>query len=419
MSADTKVLIMIGDGMGGRPVAELGGRTCIEACNTPALDRLAREGACGQLSPIRRGIPAGSDTAHMAILGYNPSELYRGRGPFEAKGVGLSPAAGDIAFRCNFATIDADGATIKDRRAGRIKTGTDQLAQAINEQIPEIDGVQILFKASVEHRAAMVLRGAGLDEHISEVDPHHDGIEYWACKPLPGFEDNEASVRTADIVNKFVRASYQVLKDHPLNKQREADGLLPANITLPRGVGTAVHLQPFSERYGKSGAMIVEVDLVRGLGMYLNMDIIDAEGATGGADTDEISIAKAIVGAFEDHDFVLANIKAPDLGGHDSAPEAKMAAISKVDNAVAYLLEHLNFDNTAMLITADHCTPVPVGDHSGDPIPTAFFGAGVTPDEVQSYGERACAAGSQGHYLGSDVMNILGNYVGWVAKFGA
>ncbi len=417
MADKNKALIFLGDGMGGRPVAQLDGKTTIEAADTPCLDRIASASACGMLNPISPGVAAGSDTAHMAILGYDPYKLYRGRGPFEAKGVGLDVRAGDVAFRCNFATVE--GKMIVDRRAGRIKAGTDELTAAINEQIPEIDGVQILFADSIEHRAALVLRGEGLDEHVSEVDPHHEGIDYWECKPLRGHEDNEAALRTAAIVNRFVERSYEVLKDHPLNKQREADGLLPANITLPRGVGAAVELEPFSQRYGLSGAMVVEVDIVRGLGMYLDMTVIAVEGATGSADTDEIAIARSVVSAFEQHDFILANIKAPDLGGHDGDIEQKIAAIEKVDRAMAYLLDNLDFGRAVVMVAADHCTPVSVGDHSGDPIPTMFYGCGVTPDEVSSYGERSCAQGYLGHFRGADVMNLLANYSGTGEKFGA
>ncbi len=424
MAAKAKMLILLGDGMGGRPVPELDGRTTIEATDTPAFDKIASEGACGLLNPISPGVAAGSDTAHMAILGYDPYQYYRGRGPFEAKGVGLEVNPGDVAFRCNFATIDngraLENRTVIDRRAGRINKDTDQLRQALNQQIPEIDGVEILFKESVEHRCALVLRGEGLNEHVGDVDPHlEEPADYLECKSLAGYEDNAAAHRTADIVNQFVERSRQALNDHPVNQAREADGLKPANIILPRGVGTAVELEAFAKRYQLSGALMVEVDLVRGLGLYLDMDVIACEGASGGRDTDELAIAAAVVSTFEDHDFVLANIKAPDLGGHDGDVEQKMAAIEKVDRALGYILDNLDFGHTVVMLAADHCTPISVRDHSGDPVPAAFFGYGVTPDEVPSYGERACAQGDLGNFRGSDVMNLLRNYAGAGGKFGA
>jgi len=429
MAAKAKMLIFLGDGMGGRPVPELDGRTTLEATDTPSFDRIASEGACGMLNPISPGVAAGSDTAHMAILGYDPYECYRGRGPFEAKGVGLEVNVGDVAFRCNFATVEngevLENRAVIDRRAGRIKQRTDELRQTINQQIPEIDGVKVLFKESVEHRCTLVLRGEGLDEHITEVDPHIDPgpnqppVPYHECKPLPGYEDDEAAKRTARIVNQFVERSRKALNGHPVNQAREADDLKPANIILPRGVGTAVELEPFAKRYKLSGALIVEVDLVRGLGLYLGMDVVTCEGATGGDDTDELAIAASVVSTFEEHDFILANIKAPDLGGHDGNVEQKIASIRKVDRALGYILDNMDFDRAVVMLAADHCTPISVRDHSGDPVPTAFFGYGVTPDDVQSYGERACAQGYLGHFCGSDVMSILGNYAGAGEKYGA
>ena len=161
------------------------------------------------------------------------------------------------------------------------------------------------------------------------------------------------------------------------------------------------------------------MDLVRGRGLYLEMDVVDVPGATGGADTDELAIAQAVEKAWADHDFILCNIKAPDLGGHDGDVAAKMAATQKVDRAVGYLLDHLDWTQTVMMIGADHCTPILVGDHSGDGVPIAVCGQGVRPDDVTTYGERACAKGSLGHIVGADVMPLLTNYSGNQHKFGA
>ena len=420
MSSHCKEIIFLGDGMGGRPVAALGGKTCIEAAYTPALDAMAAAGESGHLHPAGFGLPVGSDTAHMAILGYDPRKFYRGRGPFEAKGVGIDVRPGDLAFRCNFSTVE--NGIVTDRRAGRIKTGTDQLAALINKEFEGgIDGIQVIFKESVEHRAALVLRGEGLDHHIGEVDPHEEGVAYFQCAPSADCpaEDLDQAQRSAAVVNEFVRRSHLVLETAPLNVERKAQGLKPANAALPRGVGTAVELTPFQVQYGLHGALIVEVDLVRGLGMYLAMDVIDVPEATGGADTNELALAKAVQAAWDSHDFILCNIKAPDLGGHDGDARAKIASIEKVDRAVGYLLDNLDWRNTVMMIGADHCTPVTVKDHSGDGIPVAFYGHGVRPDDVMVYGERASAKGSIGHITGADVLQVLGNFAGTVHKFGA
>ncbi len=417
MSHIGKGIVFIGDGMGGRPLPELDGKTTIEAQDTPALDALARGGECGLMDPISPGQAAGSDTAHMAILGYDPFKYYRGRGPFEARGVGIDVRPGDVAFRCNFATVD--GRKVLDRRAGRIESGTDELAAAISEGVSHIGEVQCIFAPSVAHRAALVLRGEGLSHEITPVDPHESGVDYWDAKPLPDAEDPEAAQTTADLVNEFVRRSHEILENHPVNQARREAGKLPANIVLPRGVGTAVHLQPIEERYGLHSAMIVEVDLVRGLGHYLKMDVIRVPEATGGYDTDEIAMATAVAAALEDHDFVLANIKAPDVGGHDGDYQMKMEAIGKVDRAIGYLLDHVDFAATTILLTADHSTPCAVGDHSGDPVPVVFHGMGVRPDDVQSYGERPCAKGSIERIRGMDVMPLITSYIGAGKKFGA
>ena len=417
MSSDCKMLILLGDGLGDRPVPELNGQTPLEAMDSPDLDRIASQGLCGMLNPVSPGRIIGSDTAHMAILGYDPFKYYKGRGPFEARGVGLEVLPGDVAFRCNFATVD--GRSLVDRRAGRIKTGTDQLAAAVNEHAGMIEDVQCIFKESVEHRAALVLRGPGLDHRITEVDPHHEGVDYPDCEPLPEAAGDPAAVKTARIVNEWVRLAHEALENHPVNIQRKNEGLPPANAALPRGVGTAVQLEPFSERYELDGAMIVEVDLVRGLGEYLAMQVIDVPEATGGSDTNEIAIAAAVVSALQVHDFVLANIKAPDLGGHDGDVEQKQRAIAKVDNAIGYLLEHLDFSRVVMLVTGDHCTPVVVRDHTGDAVPAVFYGSGVRPDEVGRFGERPCMGGGLGNFTGSDIMPLLTNFAGRQEKFGA
>ncbi len=417
MSAGSKIVIFLGDGLGDRPVPELGGKTPLEALETPHLDCVAAGGLCGMLNPVSPGRRIGSDTAHMAILGYDPFRYYKGRGPFEAKGVGLEVLPGDVAFRCNFATVE--GRIVVDRRAGRIKAGTDQLAAAVNEKAGRIEDVQCIFKQSVEHRAALVLRGEGLDYRVTEVDPHHEGEAYPDCQPLPEAADDPAAQKTARIINRWIELAHEALERHPVNEERRAQGLKPANIALPRGVGTAVELEPFQKRYGLRGAMIVEVDLVRGLGLYLEMNVIDVPGATGGQDTDEMAIAQAVVQALEEHDFVLANIKAPDLGGHDGNLEHKMQAVAKIDRAVGYLLEHLDFARTVMLVTGDHCTPITFGDHSGDAIPAAFYGCGVRPDDVQAFGERPCMRGGLGNFVGADVMPLLTNFAGRQEKFGA
>jgi 2,3-bisphosphoglycerate-independent phosphoglycerate mutase len=410
MDAVTKGIIIIGDGLGDRPVAEFGNRTPLEAATTPNLDRVATEGECGLMDPISPGIRAGSDTAHLSILGYDPRRTYTGRGPFEALGIGMEVRHGDVCFRCNFSTVD-ENMVIIDRRAGRISEGTAELAAAINGMV--VDGVTCYFKESVEHRAALVLRGEGLGSQVTDADPHEAGEK---VPPADGPDD--ASRRTARVVNAFVAKSYEILRQHPVNVKRVAEGKPPANIALPRGAGIAPELEPFEHRYGLTGAMVVEVGLVKGLGRYLQMDVIDVAAATGGYDTDEIALGRAAVEALGRHRFALCNLKAPDLAGHDADFQKKVATEEKLDRLVGEVLRCVD-EHTFLVVTGDHCTPIGIADHSGDAVPIMFWGPGVRTDAAKRFDERSVTAGGLGRIRGGDVMNILTSLMNTQVKFGA
>jgi 2,3-bisphosphoglycerate-independent phosphoglycerate mutase len=409
-TSDARGVILIADGMADRPVAALGGKTPLEAAQTPNLDRLAVEGENGSMDPIAPGIRAGSDTSHLAILGYDPHTYYTGRGPFEAAGIGLEIMGGDICFRCNFSTVD-ENLIILDRRAGRINKGTEELAQALNGM--QIGDSVCLFKESVEHRAALVIRGPGLGHQVTDADPHAEGEK---VPEAQGKDD--ASKKTAAIVNEFVLRSYQLLKDHPVNKQRVAEGKPPANIALPRGAGVAPHMEAFQTRFGITGAAIVETGLIAGIARYLALDLPAVPGATGGYDTDEKALAHAITSALSDHNFVICNYKACDLAGHDGEPEKKIEAVEKMDRLVAEVLATLP-GPTHIIVTADHSTPCSFKDHTGDTVPVVIWGPAVRPDSVTSYGERPCAAGSLGRIRGSWLMDLLTNLMGTQEKYGA
>ncbi|MBN1458007.1 MAG: 2,3-bisphosphoglycerate-independent phosphoglycerate mutase, partial [Armatimonadetes bacterium] len=303
------------------------------------------------------------------------------------------------------------GATIVDRRAQRIAEGTHELAEAVNGL--EIEDVTCLVKESVEHRCALILRGPGLGSQVTDVDPHEEHQP-----PHASHGEDEESRKTARIVNQFTLESWRRLKVHPVNTKRIEQGKLPANIITPRGAGVAPHLEPFAERHGIKGAAVVETGLIAGIARYLDMTIPEVPGATGGADTDEIALANAILKMLEEHDFVLCNIKAPDLGGHDSVPEAKMKAAVKVDNLVGHVLAQCRHP-LHLAVTADHCTPINYGDHTGDTVPLAILGPNVRPDSVRSYDERAVVAGGISRVRGSDLMNIMTNLMGVQEKYGA
>jgi len=404
------MIILIGDGMGDWPVPELEDMTPIEAAVTPNLDKLSAEGENGLMDPIAPGVRAGSDTAHLAILGFDPYKYYTGRGPFEALGIGMDVKRGDICFRVNFATVN-DQLQITDRRAGRISSGTEQLAQALNGL--QYGDCTFIFKESVAHRAALIIRGPGLGPAVSDADPHDEGV-----RPHEAHGSDPASQKTAECVNWFVNKSYKILKDHPVNTARIAQGLNPANIALPRGAGGAPDLPPFVESYGFTGALVVEVGLVKGIGKYLEIDVIDVPEATGDIHTDEIALARAVVDALKRHPFVLCNLKSPDVAGHDGDAAQKIKAIEKLDRLVGYLLEHLE-GNTYIAVTGDHSTPVAAKDHTGEPLPIVLWGPSVRKDSVTAFGERFCAQGSLLRITGKDVMKLLTSFTLLGEKFGA
>ncbi len=414
MTAKGKILIFICDGLGDRPIKELDGETPLEAARTPNFDRLAREGVNGLLDPIAPGVRPGSDTAHLALLGYDPYEYYTGRGPFEAMGVGMDVRPGDVAFRCNFATVEErDGELIvKDRRAGRITEGTAELVAPLNDI--ELDGVKCYLKESTAHRAALVLRGEGLGAAVSDVDPHGES------KPVaradgPSPEDQ----KTAAVLNKFVALSHEKLKDHPVNGARVAEGKLPANIILPRGAGLAPHIPKITELHGLTAAAVVEVGLVRGIARYCGLDVVPLpDSVNGGLDTDLPAFMKATDEALQKYDLVLANVKGPDLGGHDGDASAKVDIIERIDKAAGALLANLPPD-CYVAVLGDHSTPVSVRDHSGDPVPVIFWGPGVRTDAVETFGERPAATGGASRLRGRDLLQILLNLTVRADKFGA
>lgn len=406
-------LLLIGDGLGDRAVPELGDKTPTEAANTPTLDRLAAECESGLMDPIGPGIRGGSDTGHLAILGYDPYKYYPGRGPFEALGIGMDVQRGDLAFRCNFSTVD-DNLTVLDRRAGRITEGTFELAAALNGL--QIEDVTCFFKESIAHRAALVMRGPGLGQHVSDVDPHGEGVQVWEAHST--VEGDEASAKTARILNAFVRKSYEILNNLPVNQARREQGLPPANIALPRGIGVSPDLPNFNQKWGVKSACIVEVGLVKGLGNYLGMDVIDVEGSTAGLDTDTEAIGNAVIAALKDHNFVLCNVKGPDIAGHDSNPQGKIQIIEKIDRMIQQIIDATD-GKLILMFSGDHSTPVTYGDHTGEPCPVLFWGPTVRRDNVTTFGETAASSGGVGRIRGLDVVPILTSYMGVQEKFGA
>ncbi|MDY5615221.1 2,3-bisphosphoglycerate-independent phosphoglycerate mutase [Methanobrevibacter boviskoreani] len=411
-----KGMILVMDGMGDRPIKELNNQTPLQAANTPNMDQMAKEGITGIMDSIAPGIRPGSDTAHLSILGYNPYEVYTGRGPFEASGVALDVIPGDIAFRCNFSTMDENG-IVTDRRAGRIREGTKDLVEKLNTMVlDDYKDIKIIFKESTGHRAVLVLRGEGLSDKVSDADPKVEGKAPAEVVALDGSAEAE---KTADILNKVVAKTYEMLKDHPVNLERIKNDLPPANVVIPRGAGAVPEVEPINDKYEINSACIAETGLIMGIARFAGMDVIEMEDVTGGVDTNLDNIRDTIIDQVKnsDHDFFLINIDGADEAGHDGNVKQKVEFIEKVDKVV--MSELLKLEDVYIFLTADHSTPISVKNHTGDPVPILIRGPEVRTDDVEEYNEFATYKGGLCRIRGSDVMNIMMDYMNYSHKFGA
>lgn len=411
LAAKGRILMVVMDGLGDRAVPEFSYRTPLQKARTPNMDWFTENGSSGIIDIIAPGVRPGSDTAHLALLGYDPYEVYAGRGPFEAAGIGLIGRRGDVAFRCNFASVDED-MVVTDRRAGRVR---EPDTQALIESLQgiELDGVEAIVGLGTEHRAALILRGEGLSSDVSDVDPH-DHVRIWDCKARS--QDGE---KTANAVNEFVAKAHGILDSHPVNDARRKAGLPPANILLPRGAGSFPDIVPFPEKNSMPSACVAGVGMIKGICGVCGLDVLDLPGCcTGGTGTDMMKKAEVALKALESHDFVLMNIKAPDLSGHDSLAEQKVEVIERMDAMFGMLRTALPED-VVIALTADHSTPVSVGDHSGDPVPLTIYSRTIVRDDVSAFNEADCGRGRLGRLRGKDLLPILMDLANRSEKFGA
>ncbi|MHA1684897.1 MAG: 2,3-bisphosphoglycerate-independent phosphoglycerate mutase, partial [Candidatus Heimdallarchaeaceae archaeon] len=327
-----RLLFVIMDGLGDRPISDFDGKTPLEYASTPNMDKFSSLGMNGLLHVIAPGVTPGSDTAHLALFGVDPYKYYTGRGPFEAAGIGLEVKQGDIAFRTNFATIDNKG-IIADRRAGRIKQGTKELVQLFDEM--EINGIQILLKAGTEHRAALVLRGNGLSDQVSTNDPHIEGKEALTFKPL---DDSSEAQKTANVLTEFVEKARTLLENAEINKDRIKKNLLPANYLLIRGAGKVPKVPNFEQEYSIRTVCVAGGGLYKGVGRMLGMHVIEDSRLTGGTTTDLKAKFKIAHDALKDFDFVFTHVKGTDNLSHDGKPLEKARFIEKIDEELAQFL---------------------------------------------------------------------------------
>lgn len=404
-----KILMIVIDGAGDR-----GKITPLSSARKENLNKLAKMGINGIMDTIKPGIRPGSDTAHLALLGYDPFKYYTGRGPIEAAGVGIELKEGDVAFRVNFGTVEGEGSVfnkvVVDRRAGRI-SDTDELVKAVNENVDLSKfGVEFVFKRGSGHRGAIVFRG-DLSDKISDVDPKKIGEKVKRCLPL---ENDEKARFTAEVVNYFIEKSHEILEKHPLNVERAKK----ANVLLLRGAGKVPHLPKFEDMFGMKLACISGTALIKGVVRIVGGDVLEIRGITGSKDTNLDAKVEGAINALKEYDFVLLHIKAPDEYGHDGDFEGKKNFIEKVDKALKPILS-LDFSEICLVVTADHSTPVKVRDHTSDPVPVTIVYEDVRPDDVEEFSELKAYKGGLHRITGNDLFNILLDLTNRAKKFGA
>ncbi len=405
-----KVLMVICDGLGDRPLPELDDKTPLEAAETRNLDRLAAESECGLMYTLGRGYVPGSDTAHLAIMGYERDKYYFGRGPIEVAGLGLELKRGDVALRGNMGTVGKD-MNIVDRRAGRIRD-TSPFTKALDGM--EVDGVTFIVKPGTAHRAGVIMRGDGLSDAIIDADPHKPDVPIRVVTPT---DDSDEARRTADVLNTFLAKAHDVLQAHPENRKRVERGEPAANYLLVRGAGQFGEVPNFKERYNLSSCCIAGGGLYKGIGAYLGMNVVNVPGATALPDTDIEAKFRMAQDKLSKYDFAFVHVKAADSLGEDGNFEGKRDFIAKIDRAAELLLDLP--ETTLLIFTADHSTPCMQKSHSGDPVPIMYRRSGVRVDRVLKFGERACASGGLGIIEGRDVMLQVMNLMNRLPLIGA
>jgi len=358
----SKYIILLGDGMGDYPIPELEGQTVLEFARTPNMDFVAQHGLLGQVQTIPESLPPGSDVANLSILGYDPRLYYTGRAPLEAASIGVDLAPSDVAFRCNLVTLE-DG-KMRDFSAGHIST--EEARPFIQELEAHLGSREFQFFCGTSYRHLMVWR-EGQDKMFCT--PPHDISGQPVAPHLPS--GGEGAGRVLDLMLH----SQALLKDHPLNQQRQAAGKPPVSSIWLWGQGRRPQLPSFQEKYEKSGAMISAVDLLKGIGRILGLDIIQVPGATGYLDTNYVGKADYALAALWEHDLVYVHVEAPDEAGHNGDLKAKIQAVEDFDRlVVGTILNKISkFPLVRIMILPDHLTPISAQTHTRESVPVAIF----------------------------------------------
>lgn len=387
-----KYLVLIPDGSADEHRPELGGRTPLQAAKTPNFDRLARSGTIGLARTIPEGFPPGSDVANLCVLGYDPHAYYTGRAPLEAASLGISLRTGDVAFRCNLVCID--GGLMRDFAAGHIET--EAAAKLIGYLQKNLGGGKANFFPGLSYRHIMVSNGLALK---AKCTPPHD---------ITGqpFEPHLPKGEESGWLRGIMEESARLLGGHPINEQRRLEGKLPANMVWLWGQGTAPSMPTFRERFGLEGSVISAVDLVKGLGKYAGLEVVEVPGATGWLDTDYAAKARYALKQLGKKDFVYVHVEAPDEASHSGDSLAKVEAIERFDTLLlGNLLEGLAASNDyRILIVPDHATPLGIRTHTSEPVPFVSYDPADVSTKEQSFDEDSAAAAELEFERGWDLM---------------
>ena len=384
-----KHIIILGDGMADEPIASLGGLTPLQYAQTPYMDELARLGVTGRMKTVADGFHPGSEVANMAVLGYDLPTVYEGRGVLEAASIGVELQPGDMAMRCNL--ICVEGEILKNHSAGHITTEeSDALIQYLNEQL---GSERVHFYTGVSYRHLLVIKGG--DKRVACTPPHD--VPLHPFRPLLVKAEVPEAQATADLLNELILRSQELLKTHPVNLRRQAEGKDMANSIWPWSPGYRPAMRTLKEMYGfERGAVISAVDLIRGIGVYAGLKVVHVEGATGLYDTNYEGKAQAALEALKENDFVYLHIEASDEAGHEGDVALKIKTIENLDRrAVGPIYEAVKQwkEPVAIAVLPDHPTPCAVRTHTNQPVPFLIWKPGETPDGVTRFDEFAVAEG--------------------------
>lgn len=396
-----KHIIILGDGMADWKVPSLGNKTLLQYAETPNMNRIARLGRSGLLCTVPEGFHPGSEVANSAILGYDQNKVYEGRGPLEAASIGVELNDDDLAMRCNLICIEEG--KIKNHSCGRLETEeADVLIRFLQEQL---GNEKVHFYTGVQYRHLLVIKGG--NKHLRCTPPHDvPGTPYKECMINAQVD---AAQETADLLNHLIEESQRLLSVHPLNLKRKSEGRDPANSIWPWGGGYRPAMTPLTVTYPKmkSGAVITAVDLIRGIGHYAGLRVVNVEGATGLYDTNFEGKAQAAIEALRTDDFVYLHVEASDEAGHDGDVQLKLRTIEDLDKRLIgpILNEIEKWDEpVAVAVLPDHPTPCEYRTHTADAVPFAIYYPGIEPDSVQTFDEDAAKEGCYGILQGDEFI---------------